>query len=131
MPALDARIDADMSEGQVAGVSGTPSLYVNGRKLELGGPINVAIFEKLAKGKLKESIAQSEKDAPMNACRMWLKCLGKLASLNKKGLSQLQGIAKTLEKQARSGQQGVLAACRAGLAASLQSFPGAAPDACK
>ena len=43
--ALDARIDAEMNEGQASGVSGTPSLYVNGRKLELGGPVSVDVLK--------------------------------------------------------------------------------------
>ena len=128
---LNAIIDKDVREGEAADVGGTPSIYINGRKMDAGGGLSAEIFEKLVDGKLKQTVSEAAKNAPKNACRLWLQCLGSLANMDKKGLGQLKSVAKTLEKQAKSGSKGVLAACRAGMKASLQSFPGSIPDACK
>jgi protein-disulfide isomerase len=129
--ALTKIIERDMQEGEDAGVTGTPSIYVNGRKADLGSGLSVATLLALAKGRLKDTVAKAEQRAPRNACRAWLTCLGALAQVDKKGIKQLQSVAKTLENQVRRGDRGVLAACRAGMEASLESFPGISPDVCR
>jgi protein-disulfide isomerase len=129
--ALTQIIERDMKEGEEAGVTGTPSIYVNGRKADLGSGLSVATLLALAKGRLKDVVAKAEQRVPRNACRAWLTCLGALAQVDKKGIKQLQSVAKTLESQVSRGDKGVLAACRAGMEASLESFPGISPDVCR
>lgn len=55
-PAIKEKINQDLREGQVAGVTGTPALFINGRKITNRSPqfIQQLINQELAKLKTKK-----------------------------------------------------------------------------
>ncbi|GAA0520983.1 hypothetical protein GCM10011581_11450 [Saccharopolyspora subtropica] len=58
-PQVNAKIDADVADGNLAGVRGTPSLFINGRKYQPGD--DVQTFRQLADdflGKLNAELAK-------------------------------------------------------------------------
>jgi protein-disulfide isomerase len=48
-PAVHEKLSRDMQDGNAAGVSGTPALFVNGRRVKKGAMINTIIQEELLK----------------------------------------------------------------------------------
>ncbi len=57
-PALKELINRDMREGQIAGVTGTPSLFINGRKVNNRSPQGIQLMIDRELQKLKSKTAK-------------------------------------------------------------------------
>jgi predicted DsbA family dithiol-disulfide isomerase len=126
----DDAVDRDMKEAREAGLKGTPSIYVNGREVEFA-QMDARAFERLAEKYFKDAIARAQASSAKNACHKWLRCLGDVAKVSKKNAKRLEAVANALRAAVQKGETGVLAACRAGLSVTIQSFGGPPPPSCQ
>ncbi|TDD03210.1 thioredoxin [Saccharopolyspora terrae] len=57
-PHVQAKIDRDVADGEAAGVSGTPSIFINGKKFEQGSAQNMAEVDQAFRKQLDQELAK-------------------------------------------------------------------------